>query len=416
MVSKTDESNMNVNLANTRNRFFSFLLAIHLLLIFLPLISVSSFILFQVALCICGFLLFGKVFAYKSFRLLVLFFLIGLVYSALGFGLSSNSFILDFVDLVTAVVVCNSLFFLSYKQLKSLLVLLLLLLSFTLISSFFALDAGMSLRQYGSNSGVSPIWYVFGQISYGLGESLAILLPMLFILLMEVRKRLLKLILFVIIISGIVLQYLATFTTSCLITVLACIIVWLYWNIKHAKKGSTYISIIVILISLYLIFPALNTLLDNDQFSAKMDDVSESVVSNNSVGQVEGRLSLYSRSVQVWLRHPLLGGGTLPVDIGGLYRYDDSTVGLHSTLLDFLGLYGVFSILLFVGWSKTYFYYIKRFVYSHKGYFIIVYFAMFFLLLLKGPVSLGLNFLVSIEFMGLVCMYLSINNSKWEKE
>ena len=199
------------------------------------------------------------------------------------------------------------------------------------------------------------------------------------------------------VILGIITQYMATLTTSFFLS-LGCSILVLFFFYKKAKiKKIVAFALLVFPFIIYFASKSQN--FENVQFLTKMEDIQQSIGSGQSSGQVQTRSNLYMQSIEVFLSNPLLGLGNVQSQAN---THDTRVVSMHTTIFDYLGLYGLFALLLFTSWKK-FLYKSLSIVPPHiRRIYKIPLLALFGLLLLKGPVSIGTNFLFSTFILTLL--------------
>ena len=368
-----------------------------------PFLGTIGYALLMSLIILFGLTRHIEVLKSKPFHYMTLFIFIEFFYSIFGQGIGFTMIIFHSLYYFVAIIICFNLEKLSSKQISFLLYLILGLFTFTFVVTFYALMTDpMAIRQYayGGEDALSDSPQAFGVYSYGFGEALAIILPTLMAFVLSTKNILLKLLCFLVVAGGLITQLLASLTTSVLLSFVFCSMVVLSGLLSIQNK--LYRIVLFIIIGLFVVIIVRSISLDDNlTFLVKMEDVSQSYSTGESVGQVEDRSSLYVQSIKVCIRNPILGLGECPDEFG---TYNENTVSLHTTIFDFWGFYGLFLIWFIVSWKKTIEKTYSLLCKGTKKYYKWTFFSLFSLLLLKGPVTIGLNFLFSTVLFGIVCM------------
>lgn len=350
-----------------------------------------------------------------SFRLLILFILLQFFWAILGFGITSyNSLLMTSLYFVAGVSICGCLDNFSKKQIVFLTVFMIAIFLLSCISTFTTLLIDPTiLRKFAydrTSSGISPYDLIY---SYGVGEGLAILLPAFLGFGLLSTKKIFFISSIVVVVLGIITQFMASLATSAMLSLVFCILT-LFSFFSEIKRLGVFRIVPILLfacIAVFLILPNLH-FMDNLVFMSKMEDVQTSISGEGSVGQVGSRAELYKQSFSVCLHNPILGLGKTPEAFG---VYDSETVGMHTALLDYYGMYGLFSLLLLVAWKQT----IQKSLCllnksGQKRYQWCLY-SLLFLLLLKGPVTIYINFFFSTVLVGLLIRCEVLENTRKRK-
>lgn len=353
-----------------------------------------------------GIVLNPRVLSYHPFILMLLFVFFQISYSLVGKGLPFNLTVFQSLYYFSAIIVCYNFINFQDKQIIILRKLLILTLALAFICTFFALlTDSMVLR---NNANDADSLYVktstFGVFTYEFGESLAIILPALTAYAFGEKKRIVQILLFALTVLGIIIQVMGALATSALLSFGFSLAVLLF-SFRGAKNRlRTILTLSVIGITLLIILPSIQ-FQENLTLLTKMEDISESYSSGQSVGGVEERSTLYKQSLKVCLHNPILGLGDVPEEYG---KYTSNTVSLHTAFFDYWGLFGLFVVFFILSWKGSIKESLNRLNSDKKRRYRWAYLSLLGLLLFKGPVSIGLNFFVSTVFISL--LILSDNN------
>ncbi len=397
------------------NRFFTLLVTIYILSVFFPIMNTIGVSFVMGLLIATGMLFFPQRVFQKPFYMMCCFILVAIIYFLFGKGLPIISLALISLSFLSSIVVTVCLDCFSIKQLKFLYYLLLGLLLYAIIGTFLILlDNPMAVRMFGYGQGLDIYeqsqyfqYKMRGLFSYGFGEALAIFLPALLAFALYSRNKINSIICILIILGGTITQLMGSLTTSFLLTIVFCIFVLLsYFSVKRKKSSIG----IVLLAMIPFAFFVSSYIEYNTQFVMKMDDITDSYSEGHMTGQVQTRGNLYLQSISVCLSNPILGFGDYPHGS----NTEEKTVGLHSTVFDYWGLFGVFVLILYYAWKSTINVFLHELDKNRRKAYRWYWLSLLGLLLLKGPVTLGTNFLFSTVFVGLLCSFenriLSIKN------
>jgi len=387
--------------ANLLNRLVTLLAAVLLLSTFFSFLNTIGFIVLSAATVFFGILLRPDILQEKPFQYICLFIAIELLYSLFNYGNSTNMVIYYALFFISSVILCFDLDYLSNKQKRFLLLLLFGSLAVVITATFLALLTDSTILRtfaYGSdsqNETSHPFIY-----SYGVGEALCIILPFILAFALSTNKLLLRLIALYVVVMGCATQFMGTLMTSALLSLVFCVLVLISYaaTLGYSNFIKYIIGLAVVVVILEIFIPQLS-LGENLQLMSKMEDMQYSLSSGQSVGQVGSRSDLYKQSFQVCLHNPILGLG-VPSESFGIYGVNN--VSMHTSILDYWGMYGLFSLFLISAWKRTSSYQLSVFDEKEKRYFRWGLFSLLFLLLLKGPVTIGINFLYSTFVLGII--------------
>lgn len=390
---------MSKTVSKGQGNMLTIMAAIFEVVIILPLLGTISYSVLMALIILLGFLMFPDVISSKPFKYMFLFVGVEFVYAIWGKGLPYRMLVYYSLQFFAAIFISSRLRYLSKNQINFLFILLLGLMSFTLIVTYYALlTNNMIIRSnaYGADE-VTDVGRSFGVYSYGLGEALAIFLPTLTAFALFSKHRLLQVVCFILVGAGLLTQFMAALATSALLSAFFCALVVLSHLVSKQRHKDVIISaiIVVVLVALFLLSSRIG---ENLAFSVKMEDVTTSYSTGSSVGQVESRGALYLQSLKVCLHNPILGLGEPPAEFG---KYSDNTVSMHTCVLDYWGMYGLFAVLLLLSWKGTISQNFQLLNGKRKIYRWAL-FSLFFLLLLKGPVTINLNFVFSTLILSIV--------------
>lgn len=296
----------------------------------------------------------------KSFRFLIFFYLVAIVYAAFGYGsLNMEKFNLALFSIVTLA----SMLIISYhlsrfdsQELKWLLVVFFVGVTIcTLITTYISFINPMAIRMYGfgdKNEGdmLEAAYYrSLGMMNYSQAHSFSIVAVSCIVVLCFSRNKFLRITMLLLWLLFVRLMFVMTITTALLATIFVSIVLLA----NRLSRGNA-------LVSFFLLFLAGGVLLssnvlseflqyaddNNSQIAMKLNDLSDSFSSSSSQGQVDYRQQLYMASINSFLSNPIFG-----------WAKDNGTrmiVGEHSLLLDYLAYYGLFALLYFGIWWSEY--------------------------------------------------------------
>ena len=396
-------SMLDVN-SNIFNKLLTLLTAILLSTIFLKLLSTPVVcVLMGVIIFLC-LLMKKSCINDRSSIGIIIFIFIALFYQLMGNGESFNNYLLKSLYFMTGLLLTYNLDELTRTQHRFLLYVLLSLLTFSIIMTFLILLTDpMAVRHYGYGVKDTDIPIdsssLFGMYSYGVGETFAFMMPSLLCFSLGIKNVFLKYLMFVIVAMGIITQFMATLTTSFFLSLGASVLVLFFFLYQKRVMFREKIILVLLMSSLFIYFiPKLNDF-ENTLFTTKMEDIQTSLDSGQSTGQLQSRSDLYMQSIEVFLSNPILGFGNIATQEN---FYETRFVGMHTTIFDYLGLYGIFALFLFMPWRNVLCVSLCILPQQIRRIYKISLFALFILLLLKGPVSIGVNFFFSTYLLTLL--------------
>ncbi len=173
------------------------------------------------------------------------------------------------------------------------------------------------------------------------------------------------------------------------------------WIIKMFNTKNVMDVLLSILLLIVIVFTAMDLLLeysdsvieamDGTFYKQKVKEIIHALKTDQTTGKLEGRTSRYLESIKGIFRFPIIGAKVLGYE---------SELGGHSTLLDMLGLLGIFSI----GFYYVLYFALKSMykLIKHKGFIITV----VMLLLLNGTLNtiVGSHGIIFIVVPGVVLL------------
>ena len=378
------------------------LVSIMIIVTVVPFLDTVSYSIVLAIIIALGLSMSSEIIRTKPFKFMVLFILVEVVYALGEKGLPIKMVIYQSLEFFAAIVLCYYIKLLSKKQIDFLLYLMIGLFLYTFIITYInLLSDNMIIRLYGyGGEGNRYGEHIRGVYSYGFGEALSIIIPVMTYISIDIKRIFIKILFAFLIFAGIVTQVMAALTTSALLSIIFSALVVLFSVNYSRKRMNRFFLLIIFVISIVLFFRLLPNV-QNDLFLLKMDDIGQSYERGSSEGQVYSRITLYEQSLKVCAHNPILGLGDLPKEYG---YYSDNMVGFHSAILDYWGLYGLFVILLMISWKET----IRQFFFilskDKRKILRCAIYSLFFLLLLKGPVTIGTNFIFSTILMVILLM------------
>lgn len=388
--------------SNIYNKLLTLLTTILLSTIFLKLLTTPIMcILMGAIILLC--LLINKRGLNNTISISIIFFLfIALLYQVIGNGESFKNYLLKSLYFLTGLLLTSTLNRITRKQQRFLLVCLLSLLAFSVLATFsILLIDPMAVRFYGYGVDEADMYMestsLFGMYSYGVGETFSFMMPALLCFALGTKKNVIKFAILAMIVLGVITQYMAALTTSFFLSLVASVLILLLY-IKELKIREI-LFLILLIIPLFVIIAPKLTSFENTAFMTKMDDIDHSLHSGQSTGQLQTRSDLYMQSIEVFLSNPILGLGNIETQTNS---HGNRFVSMHTSILDYLGLYGLFALLLFNSWKKILYKGIGILPPRIQKIYKIPLFALLGLLLLKGPVTIGVNFFFSTFLLTLL--------------
>ena len=159
---------------------------------------------------------------------------------------------------------------------------------------------------------------------------------------------------------GLILSFFILLRASFLIALCVMLLGVALALIQNEKKSIFFSVVIAILIIVMLflpwseIFGFLADVIDNDSISKRLDELSLLLKYGNVIGDVEGRLDAYGRSISTLMHHPF--------GVGPYYFSQEARefIGKHSQILDDLTRYGVAALAFYCVFLKRYYALIKE--------------------------------------------------------
>lgn len=384
------------------DNIFAFLLAIFVISLFVSISNNINCVIMGI-LCLYSFVKYSREFNFKAYRLIIAFIIVDIVYWLIGKGFSNtslNGFVYSTFEFLTGITVCRCVKYLTPRQIKFIFYLFLFVLTYSFFWTVYnLLEDPTFLRElgYAENGSLSIPFYRRG-LTYGNGEALAVILPAITAYSLFSRNRMVMVFTMLIVVCGIIIQYVATLATTAFLSSIFCsiVIVSFVYKSKNVKIQIITAAIMVVAISWGIHFISLN---ENAQLLIKIADMKDSYSSKQATGQVAGRFELYEMSIKAFINNPLLGLGNVPVEFGASTK---NAVGMHAALLDYLGLFGIFALLLFGAWKRTIKDCLNILSEEYKKTYILCAWSLFFLLLLKGGTTLGTNFIFSTAIISII--------------
>lgn len=236
----------------------------------------------------------------------------------------------------------------------------------------------------GATEADNPITQAYSQLgllSYQSAHLLATLCAFFVVIAFEVKKFWKKVWILFMALLAVYVMYLMTITTSLLlgITIMAAVTIFYISKGNRVRFIVSFTLLGTILISTGTLtnWLFLSSQSENYELAEKLNDVGESIASGRAQGQMASRESENDLTWVAIARNPILGGAHGPED-----------TGLHALVFDYWAWYGVFSLLLFVGWWKE----VKRMkrILDRKKWhlYLLCLLPIIILCFLKGPVFL----------------------------
>lgn len=398
---------MNKVITKNQSNILTFIVAFLEVSVIVPFLGTIYNSLLLGLIIVVGLAIFPDILSGKPFKYMMLFFIVAFLYSLIGKGLPYKMLIYYGLNFFAAIIVCSKIPALSKKQINFLLYLLLGLLLFTFTKTYLALLTDNTIirnNAYGSEDIYQT--HQTGVYSYGFGEALSIILPGMTAFALWTKRRWLQIVSIVLIIAGLATQFMASLATSALLSLFFCVVVVFNGFLIMRERVNLIVSLIILFAVLLLMIPRFD-IGESAAFLVKMEDISESYSSGQSVGQVGDRTSLYMQSLRVCARNPILGFGEVPPDFG---KYTEKTVSMHTSILDYWGMYGLFTLLLILSWKATVKQSFPMLVKDKRKTYKWAFISLLFLLLLKGPVTIHTNFFFSTVLLSIIIMADYYNN------
>lgn len=197
-------------------------------------------------------------------------------------------------------------------------------------------------RLTGSGGGVDSSYFLRGVGNFGYLYSVIVMLPIGIYLLMESKRKLLRVVALYFVASSYVMTYLSQFFTALILSVLALPMMIIA---NRYKNGMNPAVIVLSVLFLCLLFANLETILDfcidivdTRSLHLKLISMKETLVYGDSLESSEfgERYERYTRDLHLILTSPIWGALTF------------YAVGKHSCILDFAAQYGIILGILYV--------------------------------------------------------------------
>lgn len=195
------------------------------------------------------------------------------------------------------------------------------------------------------DSSIMNSYYRLGMSNYYLPHALPIIIPPL---IMGVKNKGLKVwvrfLLLVVLVLSLVLIYVSNAATAVILTMMVLLMALITYS-GLDQNNATWFAIIVLVFLPFFFFKDLmaqtlgflSSLFPEGNVNDRIIDLEQSLISNEAQGDMEGRMSLYTSSVNDFVTSILLGSNNKP--------------GGHSALLDklaALGLIGIIPYIIFI--------------------------------------------------------------------
>lgn len=396
----------------TMNKVVTLLLATFMFLTFIPIFSVKfACIIMALTIVICfAFYNLQELLVFiELLSFIVILFLYYLFEKGLSFSL--NGIIYYTLSLISAY--CSFILIqkISKKQIRFLIYLLAILVIYSNISTIYisAIDP-MAVRKFGYyeviGGGVdflnSTRRLGFVMYSYGTGEALAFLIPAMFSYSFNNNDKFIKVLCILGALLGFFSQLMSSLSASFILSIVfSGFTILSFLRTKQFSKKLKILLIVVIFMIMCLPF-LMNALANSALLRNRLFSIRILFIDKVATGDINERLMLYEQSIIEWLKNPILGFAEV-----GNVGY--SGVSMHTALFDYLGLYGVFSLLFFNSWSLISKKLLRYLSLEKRKYYKWGNISLILLLILKGPVFITTNFYFSIVLLGLLIVGNSSN-------
>lgn len=400
----------------SKHEITTLLLAIFMFLTFIPIFSNEFSCVVMLITIIIGILSY-RCEANNALIGLSFFILMIIIYYFVGKGINFNSYGLIYyiLSLLSAFFSFTMVQKLGKRHVRFLIILLVLLMLYVNISTIYISIANpMAVRRfgYGSLEGEDFLYSMrqngFIMYNYGVGEAMAIVSPVLLSYALKNENKLISCLCYASVILCIFSQMTAALSASLLLTVVFCGLTILAFlkTVQMSKKIKVLFYFIIILI---IVLPFLgDAFLNNPLLSNRFDSLKSILSNKTTTGDAGIRMELLLRSVKTWLANPIFG----LAEVGNVGI--ESGVSMHTALFDYLGLYGLFSLLLFVSWVSIIKKQIKSLNLENRRYYKWGAVSLVLLLILKGPVTITTNYYFSIVLGGLLIAGEKYKNCSYE--
>lgn len=255
-----------------------------------------------------------------------------------------------------------------------------------------------------SENALADMYSRVGMISYTMGHALPVIICMLTVKALESQKKIIKILLWMVIVFAIYVMYSATITTALFCSVVFSILIIVYYIAKGNFRRFIFLSFIagLLLIATGGLTGLLSEALQgsNNAMNDKIQDIISSIQEGSASGQLEGRGDHWRITLNAISKDPIFGGASNPND-----------TGLHILFLDYWAWYGMFSIILFASWWGELKRMKKAFEKQMWGKYLLCLSSILIMILTKGP-----HFLPAYFFVTLVILRVGFMNILFAKE
>lgn len=252
-----------------------------------------------------------------------------------------------YISIITSIAIYYIV--LNNKKINSLLITILFIdILYVAINTYFQLIENPMLARIMATGKEQLLgdatYYAIGSYAYFYSLVMIMILLINFLLIKN-HKRTYKLILIPIVIFLIMLIIQAQFTIAIFLLIM-CIILLVLDNLLNKAKNKELIIFLVLIVLLFFIMNIPNILkgiydlkIFPDTVQIRIDELYKAFTQSGNMEEstdLKTRLKLYFESINTFTSNIFIGS------------FGEDKVGGHSTWLDFIGLYGMFSLLLFI--------------------------------------------------------------------
>ena len=263
----------------------------------------------------------------------------------------------------------------------------------------------MALRYYGGGGGEASVvsaYRMMGMMSYSQAHAVAVVIPPLMLLMVYVNKTANKILCAVLAFLLLRILFVMEVTTALIAAIIASFVIMIFFKFKINLKRILCLCVILIAIALYsgiltLVWEILGSVEDVD-VAVKLASFS-TFEGGEAEGDLGTRITLYTNSFMTFLSNPIFGWGT---DNGSWTR-----IGEHSFLLDYLAYYGLFALLLFVGWYNEYKSLNGRLYGNNRTSYYYCLIPLVILIPLKSPFAYRDYLFISLVAVRIIFLYIS---------
>lgn len=236
----------------------------------------------------------------------------------------------------------------SQKRLGILLLIMFGITSLTSISGVIVNPRAARILTFASNDIEEDLvirMLNIGDLSFFQG--LVICVPLIYSSIFKVKHKIIPIILICVILFSLLS---ASFTISLIVFAVA-ILMCCFVNSSFTSKTIAFmiVPIIVIIVPWSDILSFFSNLINNDNISERLNNLSVALSQNTLTGDLKNRMKLYSASINTFFKHPL--------GIGPEYTFVDyqNGIGYHSQFFDDLARYGIFAAMFYLTFIWSYF-------------------------------------------------------------